>query len=194
NPQKNKTFYEGFWDVFRQHFAKYTKRIKSFDLAFDVPVDMKSLFAISLTGRQKAYYKGTQYFGSSGNTGRLKIYDKKKELEQKQGVTILEDRTRIEYTVRLEEPIVFQWLCKADLTINEDYEVVYLNQEKLTGEIKSAVLAIHHDYMKMNEFTRTTKTKIKKALASMEKLDLDHAYRNAREKIMKSINSYLRQV
>lgn len=192
NPQKNGIDYEAFWEVFARIFKDHTKRIKQLDLAFDVPVPINKIFAFSLTGRQKAYYKSTLYFGSPGNTGRLKIYDKKAELDEKQGVAIVEEhRTRIEYTLRFEEPLSLQLLSKASLTINTEYEIVHLNEEKLSGETKAAVLAIHHDWMKMSEFTRTTKTKIKSAVASMEKFDLDHAYHNAQKTIIEKINSYL---
>lgn len=195
NPQKNQILYGAFWDVFRDTFAVYTKRIKQLDLAFDIPVQKKEIFAFSLTGRQKSYYKDTLYFGSPGNTGRLKIYDKKAELDEQQGVAIAEEhRTRIEYTLRFEEPLSLQFFSKANLSINSEYNIVILNEGKLTGEIKAAVLAIHHDWMKMSEFTRTTKNKIKSTLESMEKLDLDHAYRNVQEKIVKEINSYLTTV
>lgn len=195
NPQKNQTFYEAFWDVFRETFSVETKRIKQLDLAFDIPVQKKKIFAFSLTGRQKSYFKDTLYFGSSGNTGRLKIYDKKAELDQQQGVAIAEEhRTRIEYTLKFEEPMTLQFFSKANLTINSEYEIVHLNEEKLSGEVKAAVLAIHHDWMKMSEFTRTTKNKIKSAIANMEKFDLDHAYINAQQKIIKEINSYLTTV
>lgn len=193
NPSKNAEMYGGFWEIFKELFFSYEKRIKQFDLAFDVPVDIKRLFAISLTGRQRAYYKSTLYYGSPGNTGRLKIYDKKTELEENQGVTVLDEfKTRIEYTYRFEEPFTVQILSKANSAINKEYTIAVLNEEKLTGEIKAAVLGVHYGYMKMNEFTRTTKIKIKKALESMEQLDLDHAYLNAREKIVKQIASYFK--
>lgn len=193
NPSKNSELYNGFWDIFKELFFSHTKKIKQFDLAFDIPEEIRRIFAISLTGRQRAYYKSTQYFGSAGNTGRLKIYDKKAELQEKQGVTIVDEhKTRVEYTVRFEEPVTVQLLSKAALAMNSEYQIVQLNEEKLTGEIKAAVLGVHHGYMKMNEFTRTTKTKIKKALESMEQLDLDHAYLNARDKIIKQISSYFK--
>lgn len=196
NPQKNKRLYEGFWDVFRETFTVETKRIKQLDLAFDVPVENKKIFAFSLTGRQKSYYKDTKYFGASGLHGRLKIYDKKAELDEKQGVTIVEEhRTRIEYTVKFEEPMTLQFFSKiSNFNINNEYEIVHLDEQKLSGEIKAAVLAIHHDWMKLSDFTRTTKKKIKSATESMEKFDLDHAYQSAQLKITKEINSYLTTV
>ena len=193
NPSKDNGLYAGFWDIFKELFFNHTKKIKQADFAFDVPIEINRLFAVSKTGRQRSYYKNTQYFGSSGNNGRLRIYDKKNELEEKQGVKVLDEhRTRIEYTLRLEEPITLQWFSKVNSNFREEYTIAVLNEEKLTGEIKAAVLAIHHGYMKINEFTRTTKTKIKKALDSMEQLDLDQAYHNALERNVKQISSYFK--
>ena len=193
NPSKNEKLYRGFWDVFRELFVNHVKKIKQLDLAFDVPIEINRLFAISLTGRQRSYYKNTQYFGSPGNTGRLKIYDKKNELEEKQGVKVLEEhRTWIEYTIRFEDAVTVQLLSKLQVSLNDDYTIAVLNVEKLTGEIKAAVLGVHHGYMKMNEFTRTTKVKIKKALDSMGQLDLNHAYQNALDRNVKMISSYFK--
>lgn len=194
NPTKNNAeLYGSFWDLFKELYLHHTKKIKAFDIAFDLPVNNLSLIAVSLTGRQRGNFKDTVYYGSPGNTGRLKIYNKKTELEEKQGVKITqEELTRIEYSYRFMEPLTLQWLSKIDTSINEEYSIAVLDSEKMTGEIKAAVLGIQMGYMKMSEFTRTTKTKIKKALQSMGQLDLDHAYANARDKNIQLIGSYFK--
>lgn len=194
NPVKNNSeIYGHFWDLFKELYLHHTKKIKSFDVAFDVPVNNLNLIAVSLTGRQRGNFKDTVYYGSPGNTGRLKIYNKKVELEEKQGVTITQDElTRIEYSYRFMDPLTIQWLSKVQTKINDEYSIAVLDSEKMTGEIKAAVLGIQMGYMKMSEFTRTTKTKIKKALENMEQLDLDHAYANARDKNMELIGSYFK--
>lgn len=191
NPQKDGGRFRAFWDTLNNVFLTNPKLIKQLDLAFDFDVELKKLFTISLTGRQRSYFKDTLYFGSSGSSGRLKIYDKKTELKDNQGVDIVaEHRTRIEYTLKLEDPVTLHLLSKASTTINSEYKIVHLDVEKLTGELKASVLAIHHGWMKYGEFTRTTKTKLKKALESMESLDLDHAYKKAQPQIMKTVKSY----
>lgn len=194
NPMKNKVEqYVHFWDLFKELYLHHVKKIKSFDVAFDLPVNNLSLIAISLTGRQRGSFKDTVYYGSPGNTGRLKIYNKKVELEEKQGVKINNDNlTRVEYSYRFLEPLTLQWLSKVNTSINDEYSIAVLDSEKMTGEIKAAVLGIQLGYMKMSEFTRTTKTKIKKALESMGQLDLDHAYTNAKDKNIKLIGSYFK--
>lgn len=191
NPQKDGGRFRAFWDTLNSVFLTNSKLIKQLDLAFDYDVEIKRLFAISLTGRQRSYFKSTQYFGSKGSSGYLKIYDKKTELKDNQGVDIIaEHRTRIEYTLKLEDPVTLHLLSKASTTINSEYKIVHLDVEKLTGELKASVLAIYHGWMKYGEFTRTTKTKIKKALESMESLDLDHAYKKAQPKIIETVKSY----
>lgn len=191
NPQKNGEAFRGFWVVFNTFFYEFTRKIKQFDIAFDVPVPIDRVHCVSLTGRQKGYFKGTKYFGSPGNHGRMKIYDKKKELEEKQKIEIDEEITRIEYTARFEEPMTVQWLSKVDnFGINEQYQISIFNEEKLTGELKACVLALHHELVEFKEFTRTTKKKIKNALSSMGQLDLDHAYKSALKKNVQTITSY----
>lgn len=194
NPMKNKIEqYVHFWDLFKELYIQHVKKIKSFDVAFDLPVNNLSLIAISLTGRQRGSFKDTVYYGSPGNTGRLKIYNKKAELEEKQSVKINNDElTRVEYSYRFVEPLTLQWLSKVNTSINDEYSIAILDSDKMTGEIKAAVLGIQLGYMKMSEFTRTTKTKIKKALQSMGQLDFDQAYANAREENIKLIGSYFK--
>ena len=195
NPNKQSKLYEGFWDVFRKYFEHYQKRVKQVDIAWDVPIDIKKVIAISLTGRQKSYFHSTTYYGSSGNHGRLKIYDKKTELEEMQDIKIEGDLTRIEYTLKFEEPTTFQILSKCQLTMSKhEYEIALINVDDLKGELKAAILAIYHGYMDFGEFTRTTKTKIKSALKDMEKLDLDHAYVSTLQQNVKKIKSYISQV
>lgn len=194
NPNKQSKLYEGFWEVFRSYFHHYQKKVKQVDIAFDVPIDIKKIIAVSLTGRQKSYFHSTTYYGSSGNHGRLKIYDKKTELEEVQDIKIEGDLTRIEYTIKFEEPITFQLLSKAHLTMMDEYEISLINVDDLKGELKAAILAIYHGYMSFGEFTRTTKTKIKSALQDMEKLDLDHAYISTLVENVKKIKSYISQV
>lgn len=195
NPNKQTKLFDGFWELFKGYFKHYQKKVKQVDIAFDVPVDIKKIIAISKTGRHKSYFKNTLYFGSSGNAGRLKIYDKKTELEENQKIKIEHDLTRIEYTLKFEEPITFQILSKAQLTMTQsEYEISLLNVDNLKGELKAAILAIYHGYMDFGEFTRTTKTKIKSALQDMEKLDLDHAYVSTLEKNIKKVMSYISPV
>jgi len=193
NPQKEEEMHKSFFKVFNRYFGAHTKKIKQMDLAFDVPVAIPQVMVYSLTGRDKSYFKNTLYFGSSGNNGRLKVYDKKAELKDKQGVIIEDDyKTRIEYTIKFDDAVTAQLLSKLDISINNEYKIVVFDDEKVKGELKACILAVQSNMVQMKEFTRTTKTKIKKALEDMEQLDLDHAYTSARADIVKIITSYFR--
>ena len=191
NPQKNKVLHREFWSVYNDLFIHHSKKIKQIDLAFDINEQMKNLMVYSISGRQKTYYKSTQYFGAAGKTGRLKVYDKKTELEEQQGVTITdEQKTRIEYTYKFDTPITVQLLSKFVTHMNDEYKIVRFDNTRVTGELKACILAYQNNYVEMKEFTRTTKTKIKKALDDMDRLDLDQVYMSAKEKVIQLITSY----
>jgi hypothetical protein len=163
------------------------------DIAFDVPTHVHNISAISLTGKDRSLFKNTRYFGSSGKNGRLKIYDKKTELEEVQGISIQEvDLTRIEYTKKYDEPIHFKHLeSLEDLSMNNDYVISNYNLGRNQGALKACIVAIQNNEMEMKEFSQTYKMKIKKAFADMEKFDLDHEFRNAKQKILDTIRLYL---
>lgn len=176
-------------------FASNTKLIKGIDIAFDIPVSNKDIYAVSLTGKERQTFKDTVYYGASGSNGRLKIYDKKKELEKKQGVEIPEENlTRIEFSVRLDEPITLQLFSKVPRwKINETYQISKLNLGKTEGVIKACVLSVTSGQMEMKELSRTYQNKTKKALENMGLLDLDHEYSNARTEITNIIQKILSQ-
>jgi len=184
---------ERFADVFAETFMKSRKLIKGVDIAFDVPVPLKDVMPVSLTGRERSIIKGTTYFGDSGQDGRLKVYDKKKELQKKQGVQVVEEHlTRIEYSSRLEKPITINSFGKIEnLNINKLYQVSEMKIEDADPLVKACIIALNTGQMEMKELTRTYQTKTKKALAAMGLLNLDQNYNNAKKEIMEQIKSYL---
>lgn len=193
NPSKNNTDgTDAFKEIFADVFMSSRKLIKGIDVAYDVPMNINDVMPVSLTGRAKNRIKDTIFFGGRGG-GQLKVYDKKKELQQKQGVQVEEEHlTRIEYSVRLEEPLTFAIFTKLNhVGINELYQVSHLELGQVSGVVKACVLAVHHGHMEMKEISRTYQTKTKKALAAMSLLDLDQGYTNAREELMKQIQCYL---
>lgn len=193
NPSKAGDFYSWFWEQFKTIFQQYVKRIRQFDLAFDVPEYIGNVSVTSLTGRDRSLFKNTVYYGSPGKHGRLKVYDKKKELEEIQGVTVDHDHlTRIEYTMKYDDPVHLRYLESIpDLGIGEDYTISNFNLGENDGVIKASILAIQNGQMEMKEFSRSYKVKIKKAFADMGQLDLDHIYRNAKQNIIDDIRLYL---
>lgn len=179
--------------IFANCFATNTKMIKGVDIAYDVPIAMDRLFVASMTGRKRQIVKGTIYYGERGQNGNLKIYDKKKELSKKQGIQVSEEHlTRIEFSLRLEDPITFQLFSKLDkFGINDLYQVSELNIGKADGVVKACLIAVSSGEMQMGELSRTYQNKTKRALADMGLLDLDHAYTNAQKEILDVIRQYL---
>lgn len=182
-------------DIFLENFSTNTKLIKGIDVAFDVPISKDRLFVLSKTGRAKQIVKGTVYYGERGQTGNLKVYDKKKELQKKQGIEIEEEfLTRIEYSLRLEDPLTYHLFTKREkLGINDLYQVSELDIGKSDGVVKACLIAVSSGEMQMGELSRTYQLKTKRALADMGLLDLDLAYANAHRKFSKllliSLNS-----
>lgn len=193
NPSKSSSLHSWFWGQFKEIFFYCTKYVKQFDLAFDLPQYISNISVVSLTGKDRSLFKNTVYYGSSGKHARLKMYDKKKELKQVQDIDIPEENlTRIEYTVKYDDPIHLNFLKEIpDLSINEQYNVSNFNLQKNEGVIKASMLALQNGQMELKEFSRDYKKKIKKAFADMEKIDLDHEYRNAKKKILDEITLYI---
>lgn len=195
NPNsQNEEHYKYFWDLFKKHFKNYKKLIKQLDLAFDLACEPIEIISTSLTGRQRTILKDTTYFGSRGNNGRLKIYNKKKEIEDRLKIKLEEDLklTRIEYTWRFDKAVTVQILSSEELKFNEQYKIAFLNLEKQSGEMKAILIAFHEGRVQWNEFTRTTKNKIKKAIENMQPLDIDTCFLNAKKNIIEKILSYFR--
>lgn len=193
NPSKNNTDgMDAFKEIFADVFKNSRKLIKGVDIAYDVPIDMKDIMPVSLTGRTRNRIKDTLFFGGRGG-GQLKVYDKKKELQQKQGIQIPEEHlTRIEYSMRLDEPMNINFFSKFnDMNISELYQVSHLETGQVDGVVKACIIAINSGQMEMKELSRTYQAKTKKALAAMGLLDLDQGYTNAKEELLKQIQCYL---
>lgn len=182
-------------DIFTEVMSNNAKLIKGIDIAFDIPIAKEKVFVVSKTGRERQIIKGTVYYGERGQNGNLKVYDKKKELEKKQRIVIPEEfMTRVEFSLRLDEPLTYHLFAKRkEWGINDFYQVTELNIGKSEGMIKAFIIAINTGEFQIGELSRTYQAKTKKALADMGLLDLDLAYTNARNEftklILESMNS-----
>lgn len=193
NPSKQNDYkFDWFWEQFHKLFRKHTKLIQEFDLAFDVETPIQNIAVVSLTGRDRSLFKNTVYYGASGLHGRLKVYDKKKEMQQKQKIEIEQEHlTRIEYTFKLGEPIHYNFLRKMSTSIKDDYTISNFNFDEDDAPLKASLLAIQGGQMELKEFGRRYKVKIKEALANMGQIDLDHGFANAKEDIYNKIYYYV---
>lgn len=190
NPSKQTKNDRWFLKMFTSAFSNYEKRIKGVDIAFDINTNISNVFPISLTGRDMNIYRGTKYFGCRGEHGFMRIYDKKKELKEKQGIEIDEERTRIEFAARFCDGFTLQELAYMELGIDKLYKVAVCDLDKLEGVVKACVIAVSSGQMDIKELSRTYRQKTKNALDSMRLLGLDDALRGARGSIVEIVKRY----
>lgn len=194
NPSKPTKEQEMLLNVFKTTFKDKEILVKGLDLAFDVQEPKEKIFVFSLTGRSQDRNKGTAYFGTRGKTGYLKVYNKKKELEEKQGETVEYDYlTRIEYSLRMKDAITLSMFSSVDnFSINELYKIHLIEDENaLDPFMKAAFFSYLNGYQDLKEFSKYQRNKIKKALDSFRLVDLDNRYSNAKQEIFISLKNLL---
>lgn len=194
NPSKENKEQTILTEVFKKHFEGYEIFIRGMDLAVDLETEKNSILPVSLTGRHQDRHKGTIYFGTRGKHGYLRIYDKKKELKEKQKIEITEESlTRIEFCARIKDGLTLKDLEILDWEMNDLYQVSFLDESKLPADpITKAILYSYvNGYQDLKEFTRTYKTKIKEALSNMSQLDLDKLFENAKPDIRKILLKFI---
>lgn len=190
NPSKQTKNDRWFLKIFTSAFLNYEKRIKGVDIAFDISTNISNVFPISLTGRDMNIYRGTRYFGGRGEHGFMRIYDKKKELKDKQGIEIDEEKTRVEFVARFGDGITLQEFSHVELEIDKLYKVAVCDLDKVEGVVKACVIAVSSGQMDIKELSRTYRKKTKNALDSMRLLGLDDAFLSARDSIVEVIKKY----
>ena len=176
--------------MFTKAFEKCRKYVKGIDIAFDIGIHISKVFPVSLTGKDLNYFRGTKYFGRRGEHGFMRIYDKKKELKEKQGIEIDEERTRIEFAARFCDGFTLQELAYMELGIDKLYKVAVCDLDKLEGVVKACVIAVSSGQMDIKELSRTYRQKTKNALDSMRLVGLDDALRSARGSIIETVKKY----
>ena len=175
-------------------FEKNKKCISGMDFAFDFTLPMNKIIPYSLTGRQQDRHKGTIYYGNRGKHGYLRQYDKKKEMQEVQGIEIEDEYlTRVEYSLRLPEGVTINDFRRKKFRIDELYGFAVLDTKKLKGTLKACVLAYTTGLMDLKEFPRRQKENIKKALKEMEVLDLDHILESRWEFVLDTIKYYIQR-
>lgn len=87
---------EGFGEFFVWHNTRM-------DYALDIPFPISDVRL--LTRKVGSSYMGTYYFGARGSSGYTRVYDKRKELIEKQRMDIGREVTRIEWESRSGDPI-----------------------------------------------------------------------------------------
>ena len=141
----------------------HKRLICGLDIAFDFPLEQSQVVCVSLTGKSQDRRKGTLYYGERNNDSYLKIYDKKKELKQKQKIDIDQEAlTRIEYSFRYSDGLLINDITRIPFKIAQYYTFSLLDISKVSGTLKACVLAYTNGHMDLKEFPRRTKESIKK--------------------------------
>jgi hypothetical protein len=94
------------------------------DVAFDIPLPLTELFALSLTGRNMRKRRGTFYSNKKHQrqvAGYCRVYNKKLELLQRHGVSIEGELTRFEIVYVPEEKIPMNLLIQHPPLFNRLY-------------------------------------------------------------------------
>lgn len=187
NPNKEKKEQAILAEIFKKHFEGYTIFIRGLDLALDLEIDKNAIIPVSLTGRQQDRHKGTIYFGNRGKHGYLRIYDKKKELEEKQKVEVsVEHLTRIEFCCRLQDGLMLNFFNALELEMDKLYQITVFDDgelQEVDPVTKAILFSYKNGYQDLKDFTRTYKNKVKMALSNMRVVGLDNAFENAKESI-----------
>lgn len=87
-------------DGFGEFFVWHNTRL---DYALDIPFPISDVRL--LTRKVGSSYQGTYYFGARGKSGYTRVYDKRKEILDKQRKDIGRDVTRIEWEARSGDPV-----------------------------------------------------------------------------------------
>lgn len=147
------------------------------DVAFDIPSPITNVFTSSKTGRRMNLYEGTRYFGRKSQrqqAGYCRVYDKRKEQEERKGKKTVGEITRVEIVYRPAEKIPMESLIQHPPQFNNLYFCQVLNDlAPLKPEKRAIVFAIQQGLMTMDEFTPHHKRTIMQLLADQEAVDFD---------------------
>ncbi|MED4907663.1 hypothetical protein P9761_05370 [Brevibacillus centrosporus] len=134
-------------------------------------------------------YEGTRYFGRKSQrqqAGYCRVYDKRKEQEERKGKKTVGELTRVEIVYRPAEKIPMESLIQYPPQFNNLYFCQVLNDlTPLKPEKRAIALAVQNGLMTMDEFTPHHKRTIMQLLADQETVDFDEiAYEQWEENVL----------
>ena len=171
-------YLEHFSDIL-ERLSREAKEINFIqcDVAFDIPYSLKNVFIASNTGRNMNIYEGTRYFGKRGQSsqhGYCRVYDKKKEMEEKKKVKVAGALTRVEISYRPDPKIPISQLVYSPPKFNKYYTCsVIKDLNGVKPEYRAIILAIQNQHMIMGDFTRHYRNNVKQALEAQQTVDFD---------------------
>lgn len=164
-------------------------RVTSIDVALDVTLPKNAVWITPKTGRERNTYKGTFYFGDPGNNGYLKVYDKKKEREDKGKEIEEEHLTRIEFRWRGKQRI--DKLNALQLDVKRFYDIRLIDYEEIgKAELLCMIKGVMDGWVQLKDFTRTNRKKIENALEHMRAIDFDALFEAHKTEIIHTIQRY----
>lgn len=180
NPSKVSGHKDNLFHLIQSRFGKGENgrtiiNITMMELAIDVEVNPKTVMVFPKQGREENRIRGDRYYGMRGRHGRLKVYDKKREREEKGFTVDAKKLTRIEFTWKGE--VKLERLESVELGAGKLYDIrVWRNEKVEKAEVNAYIFAIAMGHLQLKDFTRTNQRHIKEALKDCETLGLDGAF------------------
>lgn len=147
------------------------------EVAFDIPLPLSELFALSLTGRNMKKRKGTFYSNKQHQrqvAGYCRVYDKKLELLQRQGVRLEGELTRFEIVYKPDKKIPMDVLVQFPPQFSRLYlcsRVVELEQMK--PKLQQRVKGMMDGELEQRQVTAYYRREIVEQMRQRPTLDFD---------------------
>lgn len=165
----------------------------SCDIAYDIRKRLEDIVVIPVDARRtRGHYKTTRYFGKPEQrkqNGYCRIYDKRLELEQNQGIYITYDLSRIEVVYKVSEKIPLTDIGKYPPKQSEHYfAAVVTDWKALKKKQKERVINLRDG----NEtYTQYVRREIKKNLTNQYRVDFDELVRKNWENLIQGPSSII---
>ncbi|MFI8711295.1 replication initiation factor family protein [Brevibacillus brevis] len=168
------------------HFRSWISRIVSnaneillvrWEVAFDIPLRLSELFILSLTGRNMKKRKGRFYSNERYQrqvAGYCRVYDKRLELLQRQGITIEGELTRFEIVYKPDDKIPMDKLVQFPPEFSKLYLCAHATKlEQLKPKLLRQVQGMMHGELEQKDVTYYYRSQIKAEMRKRAILDFD---------------------
>lgn len=147
------------------------------EVAFDIPLPISELLALSLTGRAMRKKMGTYYSNNRYQrqvAGYCRVYDKKRQLMERKGIQLAGDLTRFEIVYKPNKKIPMHVLVQFPPVFNSLYLCVHvISPETLKPKIRQRVFGLMRGKLKQKEITGYYRRKIVEQMRQFPTLDFD---------------------
>lgn len=147
------------------------------EVAFDIPIPLTELFVLSLTGRNMKKRKGTFYSNKRHQrqvAGYCRVYDKRIELFQRQGITIEGELTRFEIVYKPDDKIPMDKLVQFPPEFSKLYLCAHATeQEQLKPKLLRQVQGMMRGELEQKDVTYYYRSQIKAEMQKRTILNFD---------------------